>query len=564
MRKRKISAIILIFIMISILTSACGRSAKNSVDPNRIKVDKEEQLAEEQVLRINWGLNPPNLDPQTAIDQVSFNILNAVYEGLVRLMPDGSVQKGSGLAKDWNISEDGLVYTFTLRDAQWSDGTEITAEDFEYAWKRALNPKNSSQYAYQLYVIKNAQSYNDPDDSTSISSDEVGVKALDKKTLRVELERPSPFFLRLTSFPTYLPAQKAVVEAFGEDFSTSLEGMAFSGPFVISEWTKEQRLVLERNEYYWDVENVKLERIEGDMIREVNTEVNLFENGQLDAIIVTTDYLDRYRNKPGFGSIAIATTWYLQFNTEDKFFSNEKIRRALSMAIDREDFVDNMLANGSITAYGLVPSGILGKNGGDFRHQNGELFYDVGRGIDAVNEANRLLQEGLQEIGETKESLEAHVTYLTDDGNVARRFAQAFQGMWKRTLGLEIPIEALPLSIRLDRYDRKDYSLSLAGWSGDYNDPMTFLNLFITHGYQNDTYWSNGEYDNLIRSANLVEENERMEAMLQAEQILMKEMPIAPIYFRAKNYVERPYIKGWARFPIGVENEFKWTYILEH
>lgn len=565
MKKSKILVLFLVFALVtSFALAGCKKTEEPQPDPiqqdnNEEKpVEQGEKLAAEQVLRINWGSNPPDLDPQTSTDAVSFLIINAAYEGLVRLQADGTVQKGSGLAQDWEISEDGLVYTFKLRDAKWSDGTPITAHDFEFAWKRALDPETASQYAYQLYHLKNGEAFNDPDDTSVTSADEVGVKALDDKTLKVELERPTPFFLSLTSFITYLPAQKAAIEKFGDEYASAADKAVYSGPFTISEWVQEQKLVLTKNENYWDKENVKLHRIEGDMLVDNNTPVQLYETGGLDMIGVPTEYLDKYRNDPNFGNMADAVTWYLQFNCEDEFFSNEKIRKAFSLSVDRKGFVDNVLANGSLVAYGLVPYDMPGKAGGDFRDQNGDLFKE-----DPAL-AKQLLEEGLAEIGKTKEQLQAHVTYLTGDSDAAKKFAQAFQQMWKQHLGIEPPIEAVTFAIRLDRYNKKNYTLTLAGWGADYNDPMTFMDMFITGGGHNDAYWSNTRYDELIRKATITTGDERMEALLEAEKILMDEMPISPLYFRARNFVQRPYVKGVVRFPVGVDNEFKWTYILEH
>ncbi|MCT4662377.1 MAG: peptide ABC transporter substrate-binding protein [Tissierellales bacterium] len=581
MKKTKLLAVLLAAAMsMSVVLTGCGggnapaepekkeevtqtsTDAEKKEETKDSATDGEEKLAAEQVLRINWGSNPPDLDPQTTTDQVSFEVVNACYEGLVRLQPDGKAYQDTGLAKSWEISEDKMTYKFMLRDAKWTDGTPITAEDFEYAWKRALDPATASQYAYMLYHIKGAQAYN----AGEGSADDVAIKALDEKTLEVTLERPTPFFASLTSFITYLPAQKAAIEKHGDKYTSDVANMVFSGPFKITEWVQEQKLTLEKNEMYWDKENVKLDRIEGDMIIDINTPINLYETNELDAIAVQTEYLAKYRTSPEFGNLAIATTWYLQYNCEDPFFSNEKIRHAFSMAVNRKAFVDNVLANGSQVASGLVPGNMPGKSGGgDFRTQSGEFVKDAGTdGQAAIDEANKLLDEGLAEIGKTREELAAHVSYLTGESDVAKKWAQAFQQMWKQNLGLEVPIETVSFKIRLERYNNKDFTLTMAGWGADYNDPMTFMDLFVTGGGQNTAYWSNPEFDALIEKATNTTGDERMQAMIDAEKILLDEQPISPIYFKARNFVQRDYVKGWVRYSVGVDNEWKWTYLTEH
>ena len=512
----------------------------------------------EQILRLNWGSNPPDLDPQTTTDTVSFQVLNATLEGMVRLNAQGEAVVGSGLAEDVQISEDGTVYTFILRDAMWSDGTPITAYDFEYAWLRAIDPATASQYSYQMYHIKNAQAAN----TGEIGLEEVGIKALDDKTLEVQLERVTPFFLSLTSFITYLPAQKAAVEQLGDTYASSPETMVYSGPFVVSEWIPEQKLNLAKNENYWDKEAVILSEIQGDMIVDLNTPINLYETGGLDTIRVPTEYLDKYRTSPEFNNMAEAVTWYLQYNCADEFFSNLKIRKAFSIAINRQAFVDNVLANGSQVAWALTPPGFPGIDGGDFNEQCGGEVYDAGSmGQEAIDEANQLLDEGLAEVGKTREDLAGHISYLTGESDVAKKLGQALQQMWKDAFDIEIPIEAVSFAIRLDKYNAGEFTISLAGWGADYADAMTFMDMFVTGGGNNDTFWGNPEYDANIEAAINGQGNERIQNMINAQQVLWDEWPISPIYFRARNYVEKPYVKGIVRFPVGVDNEWKWTYI---
>ena len=559
--KRKMALILAILMILSVGLAGCGGSEPTpatATDQTEETTTETTTEAVEQVLRVNWGSNPPDMDPATTTDQVSIMILNDTLEGLVRLNPQGEAVIGSGLAESMTVSEDGTVYTFTLRDAKWDDGAAITANDVLFSWQRVVDPATAAQYAYQLYPIKNAKAIN----AGEMGMEEFGVAVLDEKTLEVTLERPTPYFLSLLGFITYYPVQEAKVVEFGDKFATAPEYMVSSGPFKVETWLPEQKLNMAKNDQYWDAEAVKLERIEGDMLVDLNTPINLYETGELDTILVPSEYLDKYRDSNEFLTMPMATTWYMQYNCDDVFFSNVKIRKAFSMALNRSAFVNNVLANGSVVAGAFVPNGIPGKDGGDFTAQTGITLKDVGtEGEAGITEANAILDEGLAEIGKTREELAAHVSYLTGESDVAKKFGQAFQQMWKQTLGIEVPVESVSFAIRLDKYNAKEYTISLAGWGADYNDPMTFLDTMITGSGNNNAFWSNAEYDALIEKATTTQGDERMDAMIEAAKILDTEMPIAPIYYRARNVVEKPYVHDLVRFPVGVDNEFKWAYI---
>ena len=565
MKKKKVLSLLLASVMaFSVVLTGCGakEEAKTSNESNTEATDSgTEKLAADQVLKINLGSNPPDLDPQTATDQVSFEVINGIYEGLVRLNPEGKVEQGLGLAESWTESEDGTVYTFKLRDAKWSDGSPIKASDFEFSWKRAIDPATASQYAYMLYAIKGAEKFN----AGEGSKDDVGIKALDDKTLEVTLERPTPYFTTMLGFSTYLPLKQEAQEAAKDNYGTDVAKMVFSGPFKLVEWQQEQKIVLEKNENYWDAANVKLNKIEMDMITDLNTPINLFETGELDIIGVPTEYLAKYRDNPNFGNMATATTWYIKYNCENEYLKNLKIRKALSLALNRSVFVDNVLANGSLVSGGLVPNGIPGKSGeGDFRSQSGNFVSDAAAGQSTIDEANKLFEEGLKEIGKTKDDFQKNVKYITGDSDVAKKFGQAFQQMWKENLGIEVAIDSVTFKVRLDRENKKDYQISFSGWGADYMDPMTFMDMWVTGGGNNTAYWTNAKYDALIEKATTTTGDERMQAMMDAEKILMEELPIAPVYFKARNFVAKDYVKGVVRFPVGLDNEYKWAYLLEH
>lgn len=539
--KRLVVLLLSVVLVLGALLAGCSSQSKTATTS---------QGQSEQVLNLNLGEEPPTLDPQKATDEVSITVLNAVLEGLVRYNKDGKIEKGSGLAKDWKISDDGLTYTFYLKDAKWSDGNPITAYDFEYAWKRALDPKTGSQYAYQLYYIKGAEEYN----SGKGSADQVGVKALDDKTLQVTLKAPAPQFLGLTSFVTYLPLEKSVYEKYGDKVGSDPSTMVFSGPFIIKEWNHEQNIVLEKNPNYWGKDNVKLDKINFSMIKDNNSLVQNYDTGALDSIFIPGDYIDKYKDSPEFHTYALATVWYLQFNNKDKIFKNANIRKAFTLAVNRELFVKEVMKNGSIPAEAVVPPGIPGYNG-DFRSEAGPGYFKD----NDVAQAKEYLQKGLQELGLSKLPT---IKFLTGDSDTAKKYSVALQQMWNQALGVQVEIQNVAFKVRLDMMDRGDYQIVLAGWGADYNDPMTFLDMWETNNGNNTAFYSNPEYDKLIEQAKVNgDPKSRVEEMIQAEKILMEDMPIGPLWFQARAYVVKPYVKNLYFPAFGPDWEMKWTYI---
>lgn len=540
-KKGVISLLVAVLFILSLSFSGCSKSSNS--------ISSQKSLADEQVLNINLGEEPPSLDPQLATDLVSFEVLNATLEGLVRLNKYGKIEKGSGLALDWEVSPDGLRYVFHLRDAKWSDGTPITAHDFEYAWKRALDPKTGSNYAYMLYYLKNGEAFN----KGEAKAEDVGVRALNDKTLEVILERPAPQFLGLTGWGTYLPAQKAAIEKFGDKYGTSPDTMVYSGPYMIKEWNHEQNIVLVKNPYYWDKDSVKLQQINMDMVKEENTIIQNWETGRYDSISVPAQYIAKYKNDPNFHQMPIGVTYYVMFNNKSKIFSNVNIRKAFSYAIDRQSFVDYVFAGGGIPALAFVPPGIPGDKE-EFRKEGGDYFKD-----NDVAKAKELLAQGMRELGIDKLP---KIKFVAGDSDAARKHSQVLQEFWSKNLGVTVDIYNVAFKVRLDMMNKGDYDIVYTNWVADYNDPMTFLDLWVTDGGNNRAFYSNPQYDQLIKKANSTIDNSvRMQAMHEAEKILMEDMPIAPLLFRITSYLERPYVKDWIRFPVGIDDEWKWTYI---
>lgn len=550
-RKNWLALLLTLVLALSALLAGCSANNNGTQSKSNIDTSKQTAKTDEQVLNLPFGDEPPNLDPQLATDVLSFDILNEVLDGLTRYDQNNQIKPGSGLAKSWDVSSDGLTYTFHLRDAKWSDGNPITAQDFEYAWKRALDPKLGSQYAYQLYYIKGAEEYN----SGKGSADDVAVKALDDKTLQVTLKAPTPQFLGLTSFGTYLPLEKSVYEKYGDKVGSDPDKMVYSGPFIIKTWNHQQNIVLEKNPNYWDKDNVKLQTINLQIMKDDNTIVQSYETGAIDVMGVPSSYMDKYKNTPEFHTKAIATSWYLQFNTKSPIFKNANIRKAFTLALNRQAFVDNVLKNGSIPAESAVPPGIPGYNGEDFRKQAGEGYFKD----NDVQAAKDYLQKGLQELGLTKLPT---IKFLGDDTTRAKQQDQAIQEMWKTNLGVNVELDNVAFKVRLDMMDKGNYDIVFAGWGADYNDPMTFLDMWQTGNGNNTAFYSNPEYDKLIDEAKVNGDlKQRNDQLIQAEKILMNDMPIGPIFFQARAYVLRPYVKNYLVPTFGPDWELKWAYI---
>jgi oligopeptide transport system substrate-binding protein len=519
-----------------------------------------------QVLTLNLGAEPPQLDSALTTDTLSFNILAQVMEGLVRPGEGARIEKGSGQAADWHISADGLTYTFTLKEGlRWSDGQPVTARDFAYAWFRALDPRVASPYNYQLFAIRGARAWatldtTAPDFAPRYAAlrQQVGIETPDDRTIRVRLEAPTPYFLGLTAFPTYLPQRQDLVEKHGPRYAADGDKLVYNGPFQIAAWEHDREVVLARNPQYWDAGMVRLQTVTFKMVANASTALNMYEAGELDAVAIPGTHVAAYRDRPGFHQRALTTTQFLACNLADAqrpWLRNVHIRRALSLALDRQEFVDKVLQGGSQVALGLVPA-TINMAGASYREQVGPMLPPRADRARAQAE----LAAGLRELGLTRLP---PLDLLIDAGDVPKRLAQGVQGMVQQNLpGVVINIVPLEFKVRLQRMRQGDFDLVFSGWAADYDDPMTFLGLFTSGNPQNDARWANPAYDRLIATAASSQDpQQRLAAFKQAEQLLLAELPILPLYHPAAAGVRQPYVKGLLHFPVGAEFDLKWAYI---
>ena len=493
-------------------------------------------------LNINFGSEVPDLNPATMTDVVSFNVATNVMEGLYRLDPDN--KPVPGVAEGSEVSGDGLTYTFTLRDGvQWSNGDPVVAEDFRYAWLKVLDPETAATYAYIISTfVKGADAYNtkkgDPED--------VAIEAPDEKTLRVELNAKSPFFLQLTSFVTYFPQQQEFVEKLGDKYAQDGESLLYNGPYTLTQGTAGGggTIVLTKNEKYWDKKNVAVKTVNAQAVKENDTAIKLYEAGELDITALEGTKVQQYEDSPEFSRRIEPFTVYGRLNQKAPGLDNLNIRKALMIGFDREGLTDQILQDGSVPAYGYVPPAITpGPGDQTFREANGDLVpKDVGS-------ARALWEKGVEELGGQAPKL----TMLFSDDSSQRDMATYMQDQYRKNLGADLDVEVVTFDAALDRVDAEDYQINYAfGWIGDYDDPMTFMDLYLSDSPFNNSFFESEEYDRLIREAQTTSDlDKRMQNMLEAEQILIEQAGTVPVYFSAYAYVKKSYYKGYAPHAFG-------------
>jgi oligopeptide transport system substrate-binding protein len=509
------------------------------------------KAAAEQYLRYNLGTEPETLDPAKMTGIPEFNCLIHFMEGLTRIQPDG--MPGPGMATKWEISDDGITYTFHLRNATWSNGDAVTAADFEFAWKRALDPATAADYAYQCYYLKGGQAYNEGKGSR----DDVGVKATDAKTLVVTLEAPCGYFLGLTAFQTYMPLPQKVVDA-NPNWWADAATLVSNGPFTVTAWEHQNKLDYAKNPKYWNAKNVKLDKITFTMVEEASTELTMYETGELDlADNPPLADMDRLKAEGKLGVSTLLGTYYYMFQCQKDPLDDVRVRKALTLAVDRDAIVTNVTKGGQVPATAFVPPSIPdAKAGPDFRSLGGEYYTDAD-----VTAAKALMVEAGFPDGTGFPALE--ILYNTSEAHKA--IAEAIQEMWKQGLGVQgVTLTNQEWKVYLETRDQGNYQVARAGWLGDYVDPMTFLDMWVTGGGNNNTFWGTPEYDGLVESAKkMLDVDERFKTLHQIEDILMENMPIMPIYYYVDLWCMQSYVQGVFFNPLGVK-DFSLCYIAEH
>lgn len=501
-----------------------------------------------QVLRLNNFTEPLSLHPGLITDVWSSNVIFQTFEGLTRI--DGNGVPQPAMAESIQASDDLLTYTFKIREgAKWSNGDPVTAQDFENAWKWTLDAKNGSEYAYQLFYVKNAEAaFNG-----KAKPEEIGVKAPDDRTLVVQLENPTPFFLELTAFYTYFPVNAKVAKEHPGWAKEAGPNYTSNGPFKLASWEHKNKLVLEKNDQYWDAKSVKLAKIEMNVINDANTELSMLENGDLDWAGAPTgnlplDAMESLKEKGLLEITPKAGTYWYEFNTAQKPFNNKKIRQAFAYAISRKDLVENVTQGGELVATAVVPPTMFPEN------EQG-LFAD-----NDVAMAKQLLAEGMKEEGYASVDKLPPITLSYNTEEAQAKIAQAVQDMWQKNLGVHVKLENQEWNVYYENVKNGKFQVARMGWTGDFNDPINFLEIFRTKEGNNHTNWEKKEYaDLLTASSREGDAQKRKEILRNAEKILVDEMPVIPFYFKSTVYAKNPNLKGVVISGLG-NVQYKWAY----
>jgi oligopeptide transport system substrate-binding protein len=462
------------------------------------------------------GAEPESIDPAVVTGQLEGRICYALFEGLLHFDRFGKPQPG--IAESWDLSSDGKTYTFRLRaTARWSNGDPVTAKDFLLSWKRILLPETASEYAYLLYHVKNAQPFNE---GTLKDFDSVGLKAIDDRTFRVELEAPVPYFLDLCSFATLLPVHLATVEKYGDDWIKP-DKLVNNGPFLLKEWRLNYRIRLQKNPLYWDASHVTLNTIDALPIDNSITAYNFYASKVADLILdkglTPPSLIPELKSRPDFHAAPFLGNYFIRFNVRRKPLDDVRVRQAFAMAIDRERIVQKITQAGEPPAYSFTPPGTASG------YQPPKMF-----GRD-VQKARRLLSEAGYPDGKGFPT----VTYLYDSKKLNEDIAVEIQNMLSDALGVHIELQKQEWKVYLNSLSRLDYDFARSSWVGDYNDPNTFIDCFVSGGGNNRTGWSSKEYDNLVAAAALEADSaKRSQIFRQAEEILLNQgTPICPLYY---------------------------------
>lgn len=494
-----------------------------------------------QVLRYNIGHDPQTLDTRKVRTLPDINVCRTFMDGLFRIDKEGIPRPA--LAQSYTVSDDKTVYTFSLRDAQWSNGEVITAHDFVYTWKSTLHPKFPSASAYHLYAIKNAEKVK----LGHLPSSLLGVEAIDDKTLVVRLEKPTLSFVEMTAHPVYFPIH-AKIDKENPKWAQQVETYISSGPFTLSNWKHDFQITGTKNEKYWDQKAVQLDMIEMFMVSE-ETEFSMYRANELDwagspVSSLPIDAFDRYQDSKEFRKLPFMGTHMLRVNTQHPLLQSQKIRKALSLALDRKAITEHVFSNTTTAAHRYLPDAF--EVAGMTQLEGQEKCVDV-------------FNEGLSELSLKKEQLPSlEIAYMAKEGN--KRLAQAIQSQWSEQLGINISLRALDNNVFFSLMGSKQFDLAMGSWIADVNDPLNFLDVFRTKNVlTNNTNWENAKYKELVEKARTSCSTDEKNTLVSAsESILLEESPIIPLYHLSLTSLQKPHVHDVVVTPLGLI-DFKWA-----
>ena len=536
---KKTTKLLMTTLLVSLGLAACGGNSTST-------------SGNQQSLTITTFGELATLDSADYDDVPSSDMLGQIFEGLYRVAKDNKVELGMA-AEEPTVSADGLVYTFKLRDAKWSDGTPVTAGDFVFTYRKLVDPKEG-HVAQSADVFKNAKKIR----SGELSTEELGVKAIDDKTLEITLENPAPYLPKLLTGSRFLPQSEKVAKEKGDGYGSSADSIVTNGPFKLEGWTgSELSWKLVKNDGYWDAANVQLQNVTVNVSKEVATSVQLFDGKQVQYTTISEQFVDQYKTQPTYHAIPKATMGYMSFNVERKITGNKHFRRAIAMAYDKAALVNNVLKDGSIVSNGLVPKGFAEnpETGKDYVEDRGDLLsYNV-------EEAQKELALAKQELG--MDTIE--VTLLTSDAGSAKVVGEYLQAQIQKNLpGVTLNIKSVPLKNRLELQRADDFDFFFGTWAPDYQDPVNFLEQYVTGGGINFANYSSEAYDKAVtevKTTYATKPEERYKQMIAAEKIVMDDAVVAPIYQASQSYLLAENVDGFEVLPFGRTINLRQAYV---
>jgi oligopeptide transport system substrate-binding protein len=546
MKFKKWIGVLAVALVAMVVLAGCGSDSKSG------------KLATTQAL--NLAADAP-LDTLDVSKANGYGQTGNVFESLYRLGENGKVTPG--LASDGQVSKDGLTWTFKIRkDAKFSDGSKITAQDFVYGWKRTIDPKTKALYGYLFQGIQNAEKIS----NGKMDADQLGVEAKDDQTLVVHLEEPIQYFKVLMSYPLFSPISQKAVEKYGDKYGTKAEYAVYSGPFTVKGWTgTNDTWSYVKNNQYWDKKAVKLSKINFKVVENPQTKLNLYQSGKLDYTQLSSEQVKNFKNNKDYTTFPYSITTFLQYNfndsdaTKKKAFNNANIRKAISYSIDRKQLIKKIIGDASTESKGLIPTDLAsnpktGKDIADEAYLKGTVEYDQ-------KQAQKYWKKGLAEIGEKKLTLRL----MSDNEGNSKNYAEFYaQSLEKVLPGLKIKIVNVPTQVAYSRSQSGDFDILVGHWGADFNDPISHLQILQKNSAYNYGKWDNAEYNELVKKAQNSDANnanQRWQDMIQAEQIVMKEQAVSPLYQTVYSYLKNPKVKGVIHNTAGTQWNYKYAYV---
>lgn len=562
MKKRMLSLLLALVMTLSLV--ACGGGNNAAKDKNQQAAPggdspattpadpSTEELADEQIFHYYMSSEPSTLDPWMNNSGSASIVIAAIHEPMLRPSLEGEGWE-PGLCDSYEKSEDSTVHTLHLREgAKWQDGTDITVEDIYNSYLRVLDPEFGSPIAYRYFPILNAEEFF----LGEATEEELGIKILDGNKIQFTTKKPYDYFVDMMTADGFAPVQTAAAEQYGDMYGTDVDKVVASGPFKLVEWTHQHGMVLEKNENYWDAENVKLETLDITITTDNNTILGMFQNEELSLFKVPNEMLPQYADDPTLETDTRLKVTFVEFNPRNEFLANKNIREALSIAFDRKLFAEQVMHNGKLAAYGLVPYGVKGLNGGDFREQNGNIVSDASDPA-AIERAKELLATGLQELGKTVEDLQEGFSIQCLESGKTQ--AQAIQNMWKTNLGVEMPVSTVDMNVLLPMLMEGTFDCVIGGGQdSNYRDPEGFMNFIYEEGK-----WDDPEYLALMEKVQTQTGDERIQTWMDIERLVLENFIYIPQVYAENNWVFQPNVRGVNIYTYGYEFDFKDVYIVK-